>query len=402
MRREYLFLFGLALLLFSCAQTSTADVVAARPSASFSRAPKTAKAPTDPPRYGFSAHIDQQKDSGKYAALMRGANATTVRDEVDWAFIEPTKGHYDWSSADKWITVAANHGLHPLLLVGTSPAWAAAPHSNSLWKPPRKASLFGSFAGRVAARYGRNGTFWKTHPSIPRVLPVGMEIWNEENIAAFWGHLPPNPVKYAALLHSAYTAIKRVDKHMTVVLGGPAPAGGYNDIGCNGNHNSPGNAQAINGINFLQDLYADGAGRSFDALGWHPYSYFQGDTAAALMKPGACSAWSQMNHTNPSARSILVSHDAGTKRIWVTENGAPTCVFLHKYHPCLSEQQQAVLATEQMSAWKSWKWAGNFYWYDIRDDGPSWGTRTIGWHFGVVRSTDTLKPAYSALKAAWS
>jgi hypothetical protein len=351
-------------------------------------------------RYGYSAHIEQQVDPVPYVGLISEGGAHTVRDDVDWPAVEPAKGRFNWSEPDEWVGCAVRAGLHPLLLLALSPAWASGSSSQG-WTPPMHPSDFGAFAAAVASRYGAAGTYWKEHPSVRIVLPAGIELWNEPNLSAFWGGLKPDPRKFAAMVESAYAAVKSVDPNLTVITGGLAPAGGYNDINCNGKADGGSNATSMNPLTFLQSMYAAGARGSFDALGWHPYTYSSGTTASKLLEFAPCSGWSEMGDTSPSVRSIMTANGDGGKKIWITEVGAPTCVTFAAY-PCLSETEQARLASQVMRLWKSWSWAGNFYWYDIRDDGGGGSLTTPEQHFGAVRADGKAKPSYFVLKAAWS
>jgi hypothetical protein len=64
-------------------------------------------------------------------------------------------------------------------------------------------------------------------------------------------------------------------------------------------------------------MYANGAKGSFDALGYHAYSFRElPDTYG--------SGWSQMAQTSPSPRSMMIRNGDGNKPIWVTEFGAPS------------------------------------------------------------------------------
>jgi polysaccharide biosynthesis protein PslG len=205
-------------------------------------------------------------------------------------------------------------------------------------------------------------------------------------------------VLYAAMVKAAYTSIKRVDPAMTVLIGGLAAAGGYNDVTC-GPNSTGHNSTAWNGLNYLQALYAAGIHGYFDAVAWHPYNYWPGATAAEMLAYSDCSAWSQLASTPVSVRSLMDSHGDAGKRIWLTETGAPACVPGGAY-TCVSPVQQADLAAREAQLWQSFPWAGGFYWYDIRDDGGA-GTSAES-HFGVVSSNNSPKLAYFALKHAWS
>ena len=94
-----------------------------------------------------------------------------------------------------------------------------------------------------------------------RYAPEGVntfEIWNEPNSVHFW-QPEPNPSAYTVDLMAAYSAIKAVDHSAFVISGGLAPT-----VSKNGN---------ISAFDFLKAMYADGAEGSFDALGYHAYSF---------------------------------------------------------------------------------------------------------------------------------
>ncbi len=351
--------------------------------------------------FGYDAHVLAQPDPRRYVRLIADGGATSLRDDITWATIEPTRGRFNWSKTDELVTLAAAHHLHVLMIVDTTPAWASgASMSANNWfsLPPRRPAAYGVFAAAVAARYGADGRFWREHPSVPRYLPTGIELWNEENLSGDWGDRTPSPAVYAAMVKAAYTRIKKADPKMTVLLGGLAPAGGYDDVTCTGRKGTGHDRTSWNPVNYLQALYADGIHGYFDALAWHSYNYWTGATAAGMLRYNLCSAWSQMARTPVSARSLMVSHGDARKRIWITETGAPTCVAGLTY-VCVSEAQQADLAAREAALWKGLFWAGGFYWYDIRDDHLLVTRREA--HFGAVFSDKTPKPAYGALRRAW-
>ena len=350
---------------------------------------------------GYSAHVLGQPDPSRYVGLIEEGGATSLRTDISWASAEATPGRFNWSRPDEIVTQAASHHLSVLMIVDTTPAWASGAsmsRSDWSWRPPHQPAAYGAFAAAVAARYGRGGTFWQGHPHLPRYLPAGIELWNEENLSRFWGNEAPNPLVYAAMVKAAYTSIKRVDPAMTVLIGGLASKGGYNDVACSGQDGPGHDNTAWNGLNYLQALYAAGVHGYFDAVAWHPYNYWRGATATDMLAYSHCSAWSQMASTPVSVRSLMDTYGDAGKRIWVTETGAPSCVPGAAYI-CVSPRQQAGLAAREAQLWKSFPWAGGFYWYDIRDDrGPVKDAQS---HFGAVASGNSPKPAYFALKNVW-
>src|SRR5690242_978418 len=166
---------------------------------------------------GYSAHVLGQPDVARYVGLIEDGGATSLRAEVSWASVEATRARFDWSGPDEIVTLAASHHLSVLMIVDSTPAWASGAstsRSDWSWLPPHQPAAYGAFAAAVAARYGRGGTFWHEHPHLPRYLPAGIELWNEENISRFWGNEVPNPLVYAAMVKAAYTSVKRVDPAM--------------------------------------------------------------------------------------------------------------------------------------------------------------------------------------------
>jgi hypothetical protein len=352
--------------------------------------------------FGYNAHVTEQSDPARFVGLIEGGGATSLRDDVNWASVEPTQGRFVWSAPDEIVAQAAAHHLHALLIVDTSPLWASggsASNPDWEWLPPRSPAAYGVFAAAIAARYGPGGAFWKQNPQLPRYLPAGLELWNEENTAGFWGDLSPNPVAYAAMVKAAYPLIKRADSSMTVLTGGLAPAGAYDDVTCSASGGSGHSATAWNALNYLQALYTDGIKGHFNAVGWHPYNYSKDATAAQMLAYNRCSAWSQMASTPVSARSLMAAHGDAAKKIWITETGAPTCI-VDPYYICVASAQQADLASAEVRLWHTLSWAGGFYWYDIRDSNSA--TQEDGAHFGTVTSADSPKPAYQALRNAWT
>jgi WD40 repeat protein len=351
---------------------------------------------------GYDAHVWEQSDPDRYVGLIEAGGADSLRDDVQWAFVEPIEGVFDWWTTDALVTESAEHHLHALLTVDTTPAWANGGSFVNDTLPPLNPAAYGQFAAEVAARYGPGGTFWAANPQLPVYLPAGLELWNEENFSSFWGGETPDPGVYAEMVAAAYSRVKAVDPGMTVVLGGLGPQGGYDDVDCTGQQATGHDASAWNGLNYLQALYGDGIQGNFDAVGWHAYNFANGTTAASMLAYTRCSAWSQMAATPVSVRSLMTANGDAAKQIWITEAGAPTCTGSVGSSPytCVLPAQQADLATSEVQIWKTLSWAGGFYWYEIRDDWSE--SESFSGHFGAVSADDSPKPAYNALAQAWA
>lgn len=349
---------------------------------------------------GYATHVIYESDADSYVKLAADGGAKYIRDDVNWAYMEQTKGVIDWSVPDRIVGSAAKHGMSVLLLVDTAPSWATGVPVNSIpnwhWAAPINVNDYADFAGKVAARYGTNGTFWAANPTIPKILPAGIEVWNEPNLAQFWGGKTPDPAKYTAMLKAAYKKIKAADSKMKVITAGLSPQAGYNDIDCNGVADSGSTSTKTTGLNYLEDMYDNGAKGSFDAVGWHAYMYIK-PTAAQMMATHNCSGWSQMEDTSPSVRSMMSARWEWGKKVWVTETGAPTCVAGATY-PCLSETEQSNLAKLQAEDFSKFSLRGLFFWYDLRDDFGGDSLTNGEEHYGALRANNSAKPAYTTLK----
>ena len=216
---------------------------------------------------------------------------------------------------------------------------------------------YAGFAKAAAQHFGAEGVH-------------AYEIWNEPNIVNFWAP-GPDPARYTQMLKLSYAGIKRGDPAATVVSAGLSPYGSYGGA----------DAQHMNPINFLEQMYANGARDSMDAVGWHPYHYPYG------LGYSISSAWSQMSETSPSARSIMTANGDAATKIWSTEFGGPTGTSGQS----MTEAAQAQLVTLAYIKLKAWRWAGPGFFYSYRDRGAATDDG-----FGLVRVDWSKKPSYRA------
>ena len=156
------------------------------------------------------------------AALAR-TGATLARADAAWEATEPDPpaggvAHFQWEFDDGIAAALAAHRLRWLPVIDYSPPWARSirgvDHS-----PPVSAADYASYAGALAARYGPGGSFWRTHPGLPREPVQTYEIWSEPDSAFFWKPRPA-PTAYAQLYVRARAAIKSVQPQARVIIGG--------------------------------------------------------------------------------------------------------------------------------------------------------------------------------------
>jgi hypothetical protein len=289
---------------------------------------------------------------------MKSIGITSVRVDASWYWGQPTEGGpFNWAPLDQVVASLQQVGLSVDLDINQTPSWAGiSTAGGSSWAQPASAAAFATWAGAVAARYDSKGVQL-------------FEIWNEPNLVGSW-EPAPDPAAYTADLKAAYAAIKAVDPSATVISGGLAPAANT--------------STSYDPRTFLQDMYADGAGGSFDGVGDHPYSY-----PATPDEFETWSGWSLMDQTSPSLRSIMAANGDSDKKIWITEFGAPTI------DSSVGDSGESTDLVEAIDQAKSTSWIGSLYiytWEDVTTDASN--------GFGVLNTDGSQKPAYSAVADA--
>jgi hypothetical protein len=167
-------------------------------------------------------------DVDRVMSHLKGTAVGFVRAAPDWRRIQPSAGVFNWVEHDEWVEVLAANGLRwaPTLLGIPAPNWAVDPSAVAAGcgfrSPPAQASSFANYAYQFTLRYGRNGTFWKEHPSLPYLPVVSYEIWNEPNHSAYWCPFP-SPRKFGDLLAATGQAIHAADNSAITLFGGLAP-----------------------------------------------------------------------------------------------------------------------------------------------------------------------------------
>lgn len=191
------------------------------------------------------------------AAQVAALGATSQRFVVDWSLVEPQPpngGHrYQFDAFDAMYRADLRNGIRPLLVVLNAPRWAWDPGTTSgtfVNYPPSASRIedWQAFLGAVARRY-------------PRAL--GIEIWNEPNLATFWGGasdvVQPDPLRYTSLLSASYGAVKSANPRL-LVIGGALAADQVEP--------APGDLRPYD---FAEAMFQAGAAAYMDAISLHPY-----------------------------------------------------------------------------------------------------------------------------------
>jgi len=178
--------------------------------------------------------VERQGSVAGEAARMAAAGVESVRMPVYWYRLQPWANWgqvpasrraslisvggvpTDFTWLDRVVEALQGRGLSLLPTVLGAPAWARAETSASGMYVPRDPSLYASLMAGLVARYGPRGTFWRTHPHLPRRPIRVWQVWNEPDNPFYWP--APFAASYTRLLRAAYSAIHRADRGARVLL----------------------------------------------------------------------------------------------------------------------------------------------------------------------------------------
>jgi hypothetical protein len=298
------------------------------------------------------------------AAMIAAAGGEVDRVQINWSDFEPSPGQREFAFLDPIYEADLRHGVRPLFIFSTAPAWATnEPCVNQpdpcLAPPsPEHYDDMARTAAKIAQRY----------PGA-----AGIEIWNEPNTPHFWAPAA-DPHAYAKLLKACYRAIKRVRPRMPVT-GGATSSGNPGPV--------PGHIVAPD---YVSALKARRAFRHMDALSLHAYP-----------DPGDTSGDSAVANAE-AVRAVAKKRFP----LWVTETGVSTTGS-----QAVSEEAQALTLTSVSTKLPAVPRVRMVLVHTLVDPPGAVGDAETG--FGVVRraSLPAIEPAlqpksaYCALRQAW-
>jgi Glycosyl hydrolase catalytic core len=156
---------------------------------------------------------------------LRATGATIGRSDSNWATTEPAPPvdgvhTYDWSYDDSVVGALAAAGLRWEPIIDYATAWAANPNGGiGAGVAPAYVGDYVAYAAAIAARYGPGGTFWAQHPDLVPEPVFVYEVWNEEDLAGFWGP-EPDLAEYATMYAQTRAVIEAVEPEAKVIIGG--------------------------------------------------------------------------------------------------------------------------------------------------------------------------------------
>ncbi|HSE61324.1 MAG TPA: cellulase family glycosylhydrolase [Candidatus Saccharimonadales bacterium] len=297
-----------------------------------------------------------------------------LRTDFDWWALQPENANkWDWYQYDRVVEAAKAHNIKILAVLTRTPPWARANGCTDDGCAPASSAAYGKYVKQVVARYAPKGVHtW--------------EIWNEPNLAGFWGP-KANAAAYTRFLKEAYAQIKLADPMSQVI------SGGISSLDDNPN--------SIEQLTFLKQMYAAGAKPYFDSLGYHAYSY-----PAMPNTVRAWSGWSKISALKPSLRSIMTDNGDVNKLIWITEFGAPTdgpggvastqgyVEGQQPYH--LTEDALSLSAQQAATYVEQSPWMAGMFWYSYKDLGTDKADNEN--FFGIFRKDGSRKQVYATLQ----
>ena len=167
-------------------------------------------------------------------SMVREMGAPWVVEFFPWAYLEPSKGHYQWQVAERIIEHANRQGLQVIARLGYVPEWARPAQNEqqttSTYLDRLHYADFAEFAAAFAEHFRGRVNY--------------IVIWNEPNLSGEWGMRPVDPAGYVALLQASYVPIKQANPDVTVLAGALAPT-----------LEPAGSAQGLDDLLYLQQMY---------------------------------------------------------------------------------------------------------------------------------------------------
>lgn len=276
---------------------------------------------------------------------LKDAGVRWLRKDIEWRGAEPVQGRYGWKVNDNTVEAANRFGMKQLLIVGYAPQWAAGPDQSncatircSPADTPAVIAAFRAFVEQTIRHYC--GAPYEVE---------AIEVWNEPNLSKYWPS--PNPAVYVKFLEAADQALKASGCKMMRVMGG------LGDINCAGCYSSS---------DFLAGVYASGGSKFFDAVGNHPY----------IVGPPTAETWQPYK-----LHKIMEENGDGNKEVWATE-----FAYSSKF---VGTELQATYMRSAILTFRSYPWAGPFFWFTFEDDEQGGG-------FGLADPAGTPKqPAFN-------
>lgn len=299
-------------------------------------------------RIGVAAsHLKLRDDAAMEKELQGAAEAGAgwVRFDFAWVDLEPQRGTWDFSGADAAVEKARSRGVKVLGILGAAPPWANGDRPFNF--PPTDVDAWKKYVSTVTARYRGRVSAW--------------ELWNEQNIHAFW--MPPNPEAYVALMRPAAAAVRAADPAATIVLGGVA------------------------GLDpsFLDGCLRAGAADFVDAIALHPYP-------ETLQFLNYTPQEANCRYVVDFLKWMISRYTSRPIEIWITEFGWTTS---NRFPQGVDQSTQAAYMLRSMVNYAGTS-VDKVFWYCLWDMSADPGDPES--NYGLLANDFTKKPSWHYFK----
>jgi len=210
-----------------------------------------------------------------------------------WYMMNPSKGVYDYTTFDNWISTAQANGVDLTYTFGETPAWASSDPTavcgtgigipaGSCY-PPTDLKTDGTGSNQI----------WKDFVTAVVTHAAGQikywEIWNEPTVPGYWAG---NNAEMLRMAKDAYAIIKAIDPSAMVTT--PSPSTGINGV-----------------ANWMGPYLALGGGQYADIMTFHAYSWKK--------DPGVWPIPEDIVPLIDNLKAQLIIYGPNTKPLWCTE-----------------------------------------------------------------------------------
>lgn len=321
----------------------------------------------------FGVHAQNSVNAAEFTRMGQG-KVRSLRQIFRWSQVEPDPtAPYNWLLLDYLMQSSAKAGVDVLPVIVGTPAWAsdnpaATPAEGSQAWPTNAAGAakLRLFIAAVVQRYGRNGEFWASNPSLPYRPIKEYQIWNEPNRPLFSPAGRPDATLYASFLAQANVAIKGVDPAADVLIAG-----------------MPERTTTSKPLDkYLKQFYGvKGVEKFFDVMTLHPYGVDERGVEGAILR----------------MRQLLKKVGDKKRSLRITEVGWGSGGEASPFTKSTKEQGKLLAKTGKLLKKKRKKFKlEEVYWFSWRDRHEPGGTGVWQDHTGLFKRDGGPKPAWEA------
>ncbi len=326
--------------------------------------------------------------SANTLALAAGTGANWERISVYWSSLEPTKGNYDFSSADAVIPPLLDAGFAPIVYLEKNPSWA----SNTSCGPVNDVQAFANMLGALAARYPRV-LVWAAYNEVD----FDYADINRNNGGCFGSRTPggvnnngvKDYIEYAEMLRAAWKAVHAANRDAQLASGSIA----YDNFNVNTapkDYPGKGNGGLFN-YGFVSNLFQymkkhplPNDEKYMDMLLFNFYNlygpYWQTKAPGYGIQAKTQVLRNRMSEAKIAAIPLFVSETGESSNAgWINAQAQARCLNMTLVRGAAS------------------KLSGIIWWTfsDFSDSAPA---PQNSWKYGIVDQNLQPKPSYTALK----